>query len=70
MRDTASPSPLVCIVRYRKATRCQCVCASFAGEGVVPEQENEVEACEGRPAGGRSPREGTGEREERSAAAF
>lgn len=46
-----------------------CLCF-FAGEGVVPEQKNEVEACEGRPAGECSPREGISECEERSAAAF
>lgn len=33
----------------------------LAGEGVVSEQEDEVEACEGRPAGGSSTGERTGE---------
>lgn len=36
-----------------------------SGEGLVPEQKNEVEACERRPAGGSSPAERTGEREKR-----
>lgn len=41
-----------------------------SGEGVVPEQENEVEACEGRPAGGSSSGERTGECEKRDVAAI
>lgn len=36
-----------------------------SGEGLVPEQENEVETCERRPAGGGSSAERTGEREKR-----
>lgn len=36
-----------------------------SGEGLVPEQENEVETCERRPAGGSSSTERTGEREKR-----
>lgn len=40
-----------------------------AGEGVVPEQEDEVEKSEGRPAGGSSSGERTGECEKGDAAA-
>lgn len=39
------------------------------GEGVVPEQEDEVEEGERRPAGGSSSGEGTGECEKGDAAA-
>lgn len=39
--------------------------AVSSGEGLVPEQENEVETCERRPAGGSSSAERTGEREKR-----
>lgn len=39
------------------------------GEGVVPEQEDEVEASERRSAGSSCSRERTGEREEGNAAA-
>lgn len=40
------------------------------GEGVVPEPADEVEAREGRPAGGGGERKRTGQREKRNAVTF
>lgn len=56
---------LMLIASHSSSSHSFCVC-SHLGESMVPEQEDEVEAREGRPAGGSCKRKRTGECKKRN----
>lgn len=66
MSTASSSFPAACTVEYEEAHQpCLTALCLLSGEGLVPEPEDEVEAGEGRPAGGGGTRERAGECEKR-----